>query len=306
LPAALLSFLTDASKKNRHVSARPTKQLDSYRLQALPMTEADIPKLHQLSISVGWPHRPEDWALAIDLGQGIFAADEIGRVVGSAMWFSAGDDLAVIGMVVITPRLQEHGAGRWMMEQILGEMGERDKVLNSTRAAFRLYLSLGFQPGLTVWQHQGHVVANPTVQPGARPMRASDETAIRALDTAAFSAERRALFDRLMTLSEGTVIEREGEIRGFALCRRFGRGHVIGPVVAGSQEDAVALIAPHVAAHAGTFVRVDTREAEGPLRDYLIASGIRFFDTVTSMSKGGERTRSSWAHTHALATHSFG
>ncbi len=286
--------------------ARPVKQLDSYRLIAQPMTMDDIPRLHELSIGVGWPHRPEDWALAIALGQGIFAADEIGRVVGSAMWFAAGEDLAVIGMVIITPRLQEHGAGRWMMDHILEAVGSRDMVLNSTRAAFRLYLSLGFRPGLTVWQHQGVVTGTPPVPPGARPMRPADEAAIRALDVAAFSAERRALFDTLLAVSEGTVIERGGRIAGFALCRRFGRGHVIGPVVAESEADAVALVAPHVAAHAGEFVRLDTREPEGPLRGYLTASGIRFFDTVTSMAKGGERPRHSPAHSYALASHSLG
>jgi GNAT superfamily N-acetyltransferase len=292
--------------KNGPVKASPIKQLDSYRLEITRMTEADIPRLHPLTISVGWPHRPEDWALAIELGRGIFAADEIGRVVGSAMWFRAEPNLAVIGMVIITPRLQEHGAGRWMMDHILADMGSRDMVLNSTDAAFRLYRSLGFRPGLTVWQHQGVVVEAPKVPPGARPMRPGDEAAIRALDIAAFSAERRALFDRLFVLSEGTVIERDGEITGFALCRRFGRGHVIGPVVAESQDDAVALVAPHVAAHAGSFVRLDTREAEGPLREYLSASGIVYFDTVTSMAKGHDRPRRGPAHTFALASHSFG
>ena len=288
------------------MEASPIKQLDSYRLEVKPMTEADIPKLHELTISVGWPHRPEDWALAIDLGRGIFAADEIGRVVGSAMWFRAEPNLAVIGMMIITPRLQEHGAGRWMMDHLVADIGQRDMVLNSTKAAFRLYRAVGFQPGLTVWQHQGIVVDSPVVPPGARTMRPGDEAAIRSLDIAAFSAERRALFDRLMTMSEGTVIERNGEITGYALCRRFGRGHVIGPVVASSQDDAVALIAPHVAAHAGTFVRLDTRETEGSLRDYLVASGIGYFDTVTSMWKGNERIRSGPAHTFALASHSFG
>ncbi len=291
--------------KNRQMRAVSTKRLDSYQLKIQPMTLADIPRLHELSISVGWPHRPEDWALSIQLGQGIFAADEIGRVVGSAMWFAAGEDLAVIGMVIITPRLQEHGAGRWMMGHILEATAGRDMVLNSTRAAFKLYQSLGFLAGLTVWQHQGVAVRAPSVPPGARKMRPADEAAIRALDAAAFSAERRALFDQLIPMSDGTVIERGGEITGFALCRRFGRGRVIGPVVAASQEDAVALVAPHVAAHAGTFLRLDTREAEGPLREYLIASGIRFFDTVTTMSKGGERRYPARPHIYALATHSF-
>ena len=91
-------------------------------------------------------------------------------------------------MVITTPRLQERGAARWLMHQIAGPIGGRDKVLTATRAALRLYLSLGFRPGLTVHQHQGIVVGAPAAVPGARPMTAADEAAVRALDAAALTA----------------------------------------------------------------------------------------------------------------------
>ena len=133
----------------------PVKQLDSYELTARPMAMDDIPALHPLSIGVQWPHRPEDWAMLIRVGHGVVAEDAIGRVVGSAMWWPMGPDFARIGMVITTPRLQEQGAGRWLMQQIAGPIGARDKALTATRAALRLYLSLGFRPGPTVYLHQG-------------------------------------------------------------------------------------------------------------------------------------------------------
>ena len=68
----------------------PIKQLESYELTARPMGMQDIPALHALSIGVQWPHRPEDWAMLIQLGQGVVAEDAIGRVVGSAMWWPMG------------------------------------------------------------------------------------------------------------------------------------------------------------------------------------------------------------------------
>ena len=94
-------------------------------------------------------------------------------------------------------------------------------------------------------------------------MTPADEPAVRALDAAALTAERRAVLDALLAVSKGTVVERGGEVVGFALCRRFGRGHVVGPVVGASEADAVALVAPHVAANAGRFLRLDTRGAGG-------------------------------------------
>jgi hypothetical protein len=284
----------------------PVKQVDSYELTARPMAMDDIPALHALSIGVRWPHRPEDWAMLIRVGHGVVAEDAIGRVVGSAMWWPMGPDFARIGMVITTPRLQEQGAARWLMQQIAGPIGARDKALTATHAALRLYLSLGFRPGATVYLHQGTVVETPAAVPGARPMVAADEGSIRALDAAALTAERRAVLDALLAVSDGTVVERDGEVAGFALCRRFGRGHVVGPVVAASEEDALALVAPHVAAHAGRFLRLDTREAEGRFRTYLETCGLSLFETGTAMSLGRDRVPEGPARIYGLASHSLG
>ena len=284
----------------------PTKLLDSYELVAAPMEHADVPKLHELSIGVGWPHRPEDWALAIELGEGIVARDEIGRVVGSAMWFPLGEEFAAIGMVITSPRLQEHGAGRWLMGHILDRVGARGKVLNATRAAYRLYLSLGFTPISPVYQHNG-VVTSVAPGPGhARKMRPEDADTICALDTVAMGTNRHAAMKRLLRVSAGTVVERDGRVTGFALCRRFGRGHVVGPIVSETENDAIALVAPHAEALTGQFLRVDTRQPDGPFRRFLIASGMRHFDTVTRMSLGAAPPAPGPAFTYGLVNQALG
>ncbi len=110
-----------------------TKALDSYELTLTDMVPEDVPRLHELSIAVNWPHRPKDWELAINLGRGYLARDEIGRVLGSAMWFPMGETLASIGMVITSPRLQDHGAGRWLMHHVLSDTTGRSKVLNATK-----------------------------------------------------------------------------------------------------------------------------------------------------------------------------
>ena len=288
------------------MKTEPVKQLDSYELVARPMVMADIPSLHALSIGVQWPHRPEDWEMLIRLGHGVVAEDAIGRVVGSAMWWPMEPDFARIGMVITTPRLQEQGAARWLMQQIMRPIGARDMALTATREALRLYLSFGFKLGATVFQLQGNVTKAPAVVPGARPMTAAHEAAVRALDAAALGAKRREVIDALLAVSTGTVVERDGKVVGFALCRRFGRGHVVGPVVAASERDALALVSPHVAAHAGQFLRLDTQEVEGPFREYLQACGLSLFDTGTSMTFGRERPPKGPARIYGMATHSLG
>ena len=143
-----------AGRGGMNHQTRLTKKLDSYELRAVPMVVSDSPQLHELSISVTWPHRPEDWELAIRHGHGLVARDEIERVVGSGMWSPMGENYAAIGMVITSPRLQEHGTGRWLMNLLMEQTGDRGLVLTATRAAYRLYLSLGFVPVVPVFQQE--------------------------------------------------------------------------------------------------------------------------------------------------------
>lgn len=276
-----------------HQTMQLTKMLDPYELRAVPMTAADIPQLHELSVSVVWPHRPEDWDLVIRHGHGLVARDEIERLVGSTMWFPLGESHAAVGMVITSPRLQDHGTGRWLMGLVMDQIGDRGMVLNATRPAYRLYISLGFMPLAPVFQHNGEVTASPdTAQLPAlghgkvRPLLPEDRAAILGLDRAAFALDRTAVMDEVIGLSHGTVLERGGQVRGFALCRRFGRGHVIGPVVAETEAEVLHLIAPIVAEHRGQFLRMDTRAPDGPLRRFLVAHGLVHHDTVTRMALG--------------------
>lgn len=274
-----------------HGPTELTKSLDSYELRATRMTPSDVPQLHELSIAVAWPHRPEDWALAIGHGHGIVARDEIERVVGSAMWFPLGADHAAVGMVITAPRLQEHGTGRWLMSHVMDQTGERGLVLNATRAAYRLYISLGFMPMSAVFQHNGEVTARPAPLPTPqnallRPITAADRDAVVALDAEAFGLERRPVMETVFAMSHGMGLERAGRLTAFALCRKFGRGHVIGPVVASGEDEVLAMIAPIVDSHFGQFLRMDTRVPDGPLRRFLMEHGLVHHDTVTRMSLG--------------------
>jgi GNAT superfamily N-acetyltransferase len=268
--------------------------LSSFKLKLADIANVELAKLHALSIGIGWPHRAEDWQMLRDMGRGIVALDEIGRALGTAMWFPYGPDFATIGMVITSPRLQAYGAGRWMMEHVLAQAGPRDLGLNATRAARRLYLSMGFTATKTVYQCQGEAVALEAAPPPAgatlRNVVPADLAELVALDRSAYDVDRSALLALLLEDSKGVALLHRKRIRAFALCRRFGRGHVIGPVVAETDEDAIAVTRPHVLDHAGRFLRLDTRQQAGAFPDFLARSGLRIFDTVTSMWLGRPST----------------
>lgn len=292
------------------ILARKTaKRRLGYEIDIRPMNEADLGQMHQLSIGVGWPHRPEDWRLVMSVGQGFVACDPIGRAVGSAMWWPFGEDFATVGMVITSPRLQAQGAGRQLMETIFAQSGERDLRLSATKAGYRLYRSLGFEPIGRIFQHQGRSVALPFAAPamaGLRPVTPADADALARLDASAYGADRSHVIAALLANSVGTAVERDGQIVGFALCRPFGRGHVVGPIVAEDDDMAVALVAPHVETHRGGFLRVDTAQEQGRFGAFLESSGMTIFDSVTPMIRGSNHGARGKARTFGLVNQALG
>ncbi|TPJ52360.1 GNAT family N-acetyltransferase [Mesorhizobium sp. B2-6-4] len=265
-------------------------RLKSFELVARDIDDVDVELLHALSISVRWPHRPKDWDILRRAGRGIVAVDGIGRVFGSAMWFPQGDDFATIGVVITTPRTQAQGGGRWLMDQVLEQCGDRNLALNATHVAYPLYVSLGFTSEAIVYMHQGEVPLAPPAMPaldGELQALSSDRLKeIIELDTRAFGTNRERLLELLSANASIQTLSRGGEIVGYSMCREFGRGYVIGPMVARSDLDAVHLTAVHLRNLAGRFVRVDTREKDGVFATFLEQCGLGIAETVTTMSKG--------------------
>ena len=287
-----------------------TQRVDVFVSAARPLESGDLHHLHQLAVSVAWPHRSRDLRLLMSLGRGYLALDEIERVLASGMYFEMGEDFAMLGMMITAPRLQTFGAGRWLLDRILADCGGRDLRLNATRAAYRLYESAGFVPVATVHQRQGMVGEGPLPEGGptcpVRTLQASDLAALPALDQVAFGAERRAVLEALFAVSEGTVALRDGVPAGFALIRDFGRGRVIGPVVAEDEAMAMALIAPLVTRHRGQFLRIDTACDSPTFFAFLDAAGLDAFDTVTQMRLGKQRGGDGSVRTFGLAAHTLG
>jgi GNAT superfamily N-acetyltransferase len=294
--------------------------VDVFEMRLADIDAVDLAQLHALSIAVGWPHRAEDWQLMRGIGRGIVALDEIDRVLGSAMWFPYTESLAAVGMVITSPRLQALGTGQWLMKRIMAECEGRAFRLNATRAALRLYLSLDFNRQKTVFQCQGEANwpeswseswPRPSETAELRPLVEADLAGIIARDAEAYGVPRTKLITGLLQQSSGHGLFRSDQLEAFALCRRFGRGHVVGPVVASCDEDAIAVVAPHVVAHERHFLRLDTHLEAGPFRTFIEHAGLSVYDTVTTLSLHAgftdpNRRNASQPVTYALASQAFG
>jgi|SRR5579859_6923353 len=225
-----------------------------------------------LSRQVKWPHRPEDWRMMLQLSAGTVAVDHAGRVLGTVLMTPYGQDCATINTVIVDEALRGRGLARRLMAAAQSLAGTRPLRLIATADGLPLYRKLDFVECGEIRQHQGAVVAvaAPEIVEYAT---AADFAAIRALDRAVFGADRRSLFDLLEANAQWAVIRRHGAIGGFAAIRPFGRGEVVGPVIAANVDDAEALITCFAAARTGAFLRVDTPDDSG-LSGWLTEIGL--------------------------------
>jgi len=260
----------------------------------------------QLSQEMSWPYRLDDWAFALELGQGFVLRNGAGKVIATAAWWAYGEAHASAGMIIVAKAAQGRGHGARLMDALLAAAHPRTIMLNSTAEGLALYERRGFVRVGVIEQHQGVSNKRPQAPPASlvRAMAPSDVEAVARLDLQATGWARRQMLDRLIRAGDGHVLVHDGELRGYAISRLFGRGHVIGPVVADSPTDARALIEAALARLGQVFVRVDTG-ATSQLGDWLEGIGLRQVGDATTMVKGPPIRPTGPARVFALANQSF-
>jgi len=246
------------------------------------MTASDLAAAHALTSELRWPHRPADWEEAFRHGEGVIAERD-GQVIGTALRWRWGPRHATIGLVVVLPACQGRRIGHRLMSAVLEGLHDQTVLLHATPEGRGLYERLGFVRSGELRQHQGIALDEGR---RLRPAGHSDLAALKALDAAARGMPRDALIEDLIANAEATVVlDEQQEARGFAMLRRFGRGHAIGPVVAPDVEGAKALIAHLAGANAGRFTRIDIDFASG-LAEWVESLGLLRVDAPTAMLRG--------------------
>ncbi|HEV8315260.1 MAG TPA: GNAT family N-acetyltransferase [Burkholderiaceae bacterium] len=273
------------------------------------MTAADLAAAHALTTEQRWPHRAADWEQALRHGEG-FVAERDGEVVGTGLRWRWGPRHATIGLVVVAPACQGRRIGHRLMTALLEGLEDRTVLLHATSEGRGLYERLGFVRIGEVRQHQGNAQPSPLIALDAgwrlRPATEADLPALRALDTGARGMPRDALIDELFREAEATVVlDHDDSARGFAILRRFGRGHAIGPVVAPDAEGAKALIAHLSGLNAGRFTRIDI-DFDSGLAEWVESLGLLRVDAPTTMLRGPELVQHEGTKLYAIVTQAFG
>ncbi|MBX4927266.1 putative N-acetyltransferase YhbS [Rhizobium binae] len=278
--------------------------MQASQIEIVPFSPDHLDAAVALSRQAGWPHRAEDWQMALALSDGMVAI-EGDRVVGTVLVTPYKQDCATINMVIVAKTMRGRGLGRRLMDAALRIAGDRPLRLVATTEGLPLYQKLGFHETGTVLQHQGLAGEIPAPA-GTEAATADDLPGIMALDCLAFGADRENLLSYLAKVGAFAVIRRDGGLSGFACLRVFGRGEVIGPVVATNIEDARKLIKHHIARRPGRFLRLDTTAAAG-LSPWLAEHGFAHVGggiAMTNPSVGDAAAPA--ATTFALANQALG
>ncbi|MGY2257921.1 GNAT family N-acetyltransferase [Pseudomonas sp. SDO55104_S430] len=280
----------------------------SVSLRYRPMTSADVPAAHALSVRLKWPHRLEDWAMLQRIAEG-FVAEDGEHLIGTAFTCPQGA-YATIGLVIVSDDYQGQGIGRKLMELALEASTPRTAILNATLAGAPLYISQGFVEFGLIQQHQGQakVIDTPTlpVNERSRPLTVSDRARQLELANAGSGLDRESVLNVLLDVTEHAVgIERDGQLSAFAILRAFGRGYCVGPVIAQTADQAKHLIGSLLAQVPDTFVRIDV-PADCGLSDWLETAGLKQVDKVAQMARGTPPQSVGDVSQYALVTQAIG
>lgn len=272
----------------------------------LPFAKAHLAGALTLSQEMAWPYRLADWEFALELGQGFVLAHE-GVVVGTAAWWPYGQTGASAGMIIVSKAFQGRGYGARLMDAVLAAAGPRTIQLNSTDEGRLLYERRGFRAVGLIHQHQGILPGSYDASPNqsVRAAMPDDHDAIAGLDCDATGWVRPQMIGRLIDVAQVYVLERDGAVAGFAMSRLFGRGHVVGPVMAATAADARALIEASLVPLKGCFVRIDTSSTSG-LGEWLVELGLGRVSDALTMVLGNQAPPRGAVHRYALVNQSFG
>ena len=214
-------------------------------------------ELMALSSAAHWNQADADWQLMLRLGHGWGL--RVGEtLVASTLVLPYENRFAWVSMVLVLPAWRGSGFAARLLRVALDDLARRRlrPVLDATPAGRPVYLKQGFVDGwgFTRWRRTrgGAAVAASTesgpasrsVNPRTRQMSSADFAGIEALDAPAFGADRSPLLRALAARwpGAGWVAEGEAGLRGYTLGREGRTAMQLGPLVAGDDEAAAALL----------------------------------------------------------------
>lgn len=270
-----------------------------------PMLPVDIDAGMRLKAASGWNQTADDWHLFLRLNPtGCFVATHEGEVVGTVTALNYENQVAWIGMVLVDPTFRGQGVGTQLVQAAVDSLSSCRVIgLDATPAGQNLYRRLGFMPehGLTRLIHTG--ITQAYLLSDIVPLTEDNFPSAIDLDRQTFGAWRDGLLRDLCQRCPDRALLHGRASRPVGMClgRDGARYAQIGPLVAETLDDAIALCSAALARLAGQAVLIDVPDGQTEFRTWLVQQGFVEQRSFLRMFLGNNRPAGERSYQFAIA-----
>jgi ribosomal protein S18 acetylase RimI-like enzyme len=232
------------------------------------LTVEDLGQALRLSTAAGWNQQLDDWRMLLRLAPaGAVAALIDACIVGTAIGIDYGG-FAWIAMMLVDPAYRCRGVGRRLLEAAMDALPPNLRIrLDATPLGRPLYQRYGFDDEATLSRHvsDGSTRGGAAVSGafngshGVRPLTAADLAIVIERDGEIFGGTRGAVLDWAFHAAPqyACIVRTDDGAMHYCLGRQGRLFDQIGPVVAGHEDIADALVSAALGAAGDRPVAVD-------------------------------------------------
>lgn len=252
------------------------------------MTAAEVARALDWAAAEGWnPGLDDAGPFHAADPDGFFAAEADGKLVAAISVVNHGPDFAFLGLYLCLPEYRGKGIGYALWQHALAHAGDRTVGLDGVPAQQDNYRRSGFDLAGQTSRYVGVIPARAA--PGLRPAAPADQDALTAMEAAASGTAKPGFMAAWLGPSPSRhtlVLDREGNVAGFATARACRAGYKIGPLVA--DDDAAAADLLHGAAELfpGQVAMIDLPGDQPVLAAHCAALGMTVPFSTARMYRG--------------------
>ncbi|CDZ40877.1 Putative n-acetyltransferase transferase protein [Neorhizobium galegae bv. officinalis] len=250
------------------------------------LTSSEVEQLVDWARIEGWnPGLADAPVLHAADPQGFIGCFVDGQMVAGISAVRYGSDFGFIGLYITQPDFRGKGFGRKVWDAGMAHLDGRTIGLDGVPEQQANYRSMGFEPTYETFRWSGSLAGSRDTYVTA----ITDDlaAAILGYDQAFFPAERDTFLTAwLKPPRAAKVIIRDGNVRGYAVCRKCHDGYKIGPLFAQTADDAQKLLNACAAEIGNETVHVDVPALQTEFSAYLEAHRFVKGFTTARMYRG--------------------
>lgn len=262
-------------------------------LKIRDLSKNDIEKAMELVLAEGWNQTTQDWLFMIENSKNhCYAIDVDGKLVATGVVMIYSGKIAWIGMVLVNQNFRGWGIGRKLFERLILEANSMEAIkLDATPAGKKMYEKFGFHEEFQILRMvriPGRFEAQVDISRDFKEILKNDLSLISECDEHAFGVKRDDLIQYLLDdkAVKGWKCAVENETNDFLLGRKGNRFVQIGPVVAVSSKNAIALISRSMNELVDETIVLDVLEDKKELISWLNSVGFEKQRSFTRMYSG--------------------